>query len=78
MSTGSLLVGLAIALVTGAYLARPFRHSTSDPDVAIERWAALRGAQANAAYCTRCGHQAGPADRFCAACGQPLEKEGSP
>jgi ribosomal protein S27AE len=39
MSPGSLLIGLALALVVGAWLARPFRRA-ADPDRAIEYWVA--------------------------------------
>jgi len=39
MSPGSLLIGLALALVVGAWLARPFRRA-ADPDRAIECWVA--------------------------------------
>ena len=39
MSPGSLLIGLALALVVGAWLARPFRRA-ADPDWAIEYWVA--------------------------------------
>ncbi len=39
MSPGSLLIGLALALVVGAWLARPFRRA-ADPDRAIEHWVA--------------------------------------
>ena len=40
MSIGSILVGIALALVTGACLARPFRTATVDLDRAIETWVA--------------------------------------
>lgn len=84
MSFGSILIGLALAVVVGAWLARPFRRA-GDPDRAIEHWVA----QARAAhgeplatveerpgeeihFCPRCGRRVGPEDRFCARCGAPL------
>ncbi|MBC7228489.1 MAG: zinc ribbon domain-containing protein [Thermoflexales bacterium] len=87
MSFGSLLIGLALALIVGAWLARPFRRA-GDPDRAIEHWVA----QARAArreppaaaeaspeeeeirFCPRCGRRVGPEDRFCARCGAPLRR----
>ncbi|MGB9776208.1 MAG: zinc-ribbon domain-containing protein [Anaerolineae bacterium] len=39
MSIGSLLIGLALVLVVGAWLARPFRRA-ADPERAIEMWVA--------------------------------------
>lgn len=39
MSMGSLLVALSLALIVGAWLARPFRRA-ADPDRAIEYWVA--------------------------------------
>jgi hypothetical protein len=39
MSLGGILVGVALILVVGAYLARPFRTAT-DLDRAIEAWVA--------------------------------------
>lgn len=39
MSVGSLLVALSLALIVGAWLARPFRRA-ADPDRAIEHWVA--------------------------------------
>ena len=40
MSIGSVLIGIALALVVGAYLARPFRTATVDLDRAIKTWVA--------------------------------------
>ena len=40
MSVGSVLVGLALALVVGAYLARPFRTVALDLDRTIKTWVA--------------------------------------
>lgn len=38
MSIGSILVAVAVALVVGAYLARPFRRGRVNLDQAIETW----------------------------------------
>ena len=38
MSIGSILVGIALILGVGAYLARPFRRGRVDLDRAIETW----------------------------------------
>ncbi|MBN1954791.1 MAG: zinc ribbon domain-containing protein [Anaerolineae bacterium] len=84
MSIGSILVGVAFALVVGAYLARPFRRGRVDLDRAIETWVSqirmgeggeipAEGAAEEAAnHCSQCGHRVGPDDRFCAGCGKPL------
>jgi len=88
MSPGSLLIGLALALVVGAWLARPFRRAAA-PDRAIEYWVAraraVGGEPLGAAegrpepadevnFCPRCGRRVGPEDRFCARCGAPLPR----
>ncbi len=87
MSTGSILVALAMALVVGAYLLRPFRRQ-ADPDRTVEFWVARaragRRAEAMVAepseeevnFCPRCGRRVGPEDRFCARCGAPLRGGG--
>lgn len=79
MSIGSILVGVALVVGVGAYLARPFRQGRVDLDRAIETWASqvrVSGADKDAEeavnYCARCGRRAGPDDRFCAGCGRPL------
>ncbi len=88
MGIGSILVGVALALLVGAYLARPFRRPEADPDRAIEHWVAQARAAARAGgevepsppaveegpvnFCPRCGRRVGPDDRFCAGCGTPL------
>ena len=88
MGIGSILVGVALALLVGAYLARPFRRPEADPDRAIERWVAQARAAAQASgraelslpageeepvnFCPQCGRRVGPDDRFCAGCGTPL------
>ncbi len=85
MSFGSVLVGLALALVVGAWLARPFRRA-ADPHRAIEYWVTRARAASFAVrheaerstvqnevnFCPRCGRRVGPEDRFCARCGAPL------
>ncbi|HHS97850.1 MAG TPA: zinc ribbon domain-containing protein [Chloroflexi bacterium] len=85
MSVGSLLVGAALALMVGAYLARPFRRPEADLDRAIEQWVAQTYATLQSArppaptpsegpvnFCPQCGRRVGPDDRFCAGCGTPL------
>ncbi len=85
MSFGSVLIGLALALVVGAWLARPFRRAIN-LDRAVEHWVAQARAAARSQprseaegrsgeeiqFCPRCGRRAGPEDRFCARCGAPL------
>ena len=89
MSVGSLLVALSLALIVGAWLARPFRRA-ADPDRAIEYWVARVGVadrsrpQGEAErpsepaeevnFCPRCGRRVGPEDRFCVRCGAPLPR----
>lgn len=75
MSVGSILVGVALALIVGAYLARPFRRAEMDPDQTIAAWVAQVRAEMETedlAYCSRCGRRAGSDDRFCARCGARL------
>ena len=90
MSIGSILVGIALALVTGAYLARPFRTATVDLDQAIESWVAKvraegrkgggaeeqesEGTEEAINYCPKCGRRVGLDDHFCAGCGAPLRE----
>lgn len=38
MSTGSILIGLAITFITITYVARPFRRTQLDADRIIEQW----------------------------------------
>jgi membrane protease subunit (stomatin/prohibitin family) len=85
MGIGSVLVGIAVTMVVLAYLARPFRgaRANADLDQEIEAWVAQvrterekeqadTEAEARTACCPRCGHRAGPDDRFCARCGAQL------
>jgi uncharacterized OB-fold protein len=75
MSIGSILVGLALALVVAAYLARPFRAAYT-ADQVIETWVARVGNAADATMaCPRCGRLAGPTDSFCAGCGAQLQEQ---
>ena len=76
VSVGSVLVGIGIALVVAAYLARPFRvvRSGADLDRVVETWVGqVRATGDQARHCTQCGRRAGPDDRFCAGCGAPLD-----
>lgn len=80
MSIGSILVGVAFALIVGAYLARPFRRGRVDLDRVIETWVARArtageakdGVEEAVNYCPQCGRRVGPDDRFCAGCGRQL------
>lgn len=85
MGIGSVLVGIAMALIVGVYLARPFRavRGGTDSDDAIEMWVAQARAEGAAptlveedaepvSFCPQCGRRVGPDDRFCAGCGTPL------
>ena len=85
MGIGSILVGVAVALIVGAYLARPFRVAkvTTDLDQAIETWVAFvraEGAVPSPAekgleptnFCHQCGRRVVSDDRFCAGCGTLL------
>ena len=85
MGAGSVLIGVAIALVVGAYLARPFRKVAMDQDRVIEGWIAQVRAEGTDVrrteqsseqvnFCHQCGRRAGPDDRFCAGCGIPLRE----
>ena len=90
MSIGSVLVGVAVALVVGAYLARPFRvvsvNADANLDRDIEAWVAQarsRGTAISSAeaelepvnFCFECGRRVGSDDRFCAGCGTRLRGE---
>lgn len=78
MSAGAVLVAIAVAIVVGAYVARPFRGPFGRGDRAIERWVArarvrLRSERSDApAFCPECGRPVRPDDRFCSACGAQL------
>ncbi|MGI6209185.1 MAG: zinc-ribbon domain-containing protein [Anaerolineae bacterium] len=78
MSGGSLLVGAALALVSAAFVARPFRavRYGSDLEANLERWVAQARAErpVAAGYCHQCGHALDAGDRFCSACGTPVKE----
>jgi hypothetical protein len=77
---GSILVAIALALVVGAYLARPFRRVRINADRAIETWVAQARARVTgeeemeASYCPQCGCRVALDDLFCAKCGTRLEE----
>ncbi|HIE37727.1 MAG TPA: zinc ribbon domain-containing protein [Anaerolineae bacterium] len=89
MSVGAILVGAALTLLVGAYLARPFRRMRVEPDRAIEYWVAQvrerggrearaqgrRGVEGPVNFCPQCGRRVGPEDRFCAGCGTRLRED---
>jgi hypothetical protein len=90
MGIGSILVGIGVALIVVAYLARPFRRVSvpADVDQAIETWVAQvhtpkatreTGAMATEAdpinFCFQCGRRVGHGDRFCAGCGTQLSRD---
>lgn len=84
MSIGTVLVGIAVVLLVGAYLARPFRKGEADLDRAIESWVAQVRAEGrpkegepeagSVSYCPQCGRRVRPDDRFCSGCGTPLQE----
>lgn len=78
MSGGSLLVGAALALVSAAFVARPFRPPRgNDLDSTIQRWVSqVRSARSTAEprYCRQCGQALDADDRFCSACGTPVKE----
>ena len=91
MSTGSILVGIAITLMVGAYLARPFRIAAmgegANLDRDIETWIAQarsQGVETGSAeadtepvnFCFQCGRRVKPGDHFCPGCGTRLKREG--
>ena len=85
MGIGSVLVGIACALIVGAYLARPFRRPEADRDQVIEAWVARvresggaerrrsGGVEEAVNFCSQCGRRIGPDDRFCSGCGTRLQ-----
>ena len=90
MGLGSILAALALALVTAAYVTRPFarRPQTvgglrlADVDRVIESWVererALRRAKReadSASQCPECGASTSVGNRFCPKCGARLGKE---
>lgn len=91
MSIGSVLVGIAVVLIVGAYLARPFRTVTvgegANLDRDIEAWVAQArpreteigsvevDAEEPMNFCFQCGRRVVPGDRFCAGCGTQLMRE---
>ncbi len=90
MSIGSILIGVAVTLVVGAYLARPFRAAPegegANLDQDIETWVTQvrAGGMTTVStepdsepvnFCFECGRRVGPDDRFCPGCGTRLERE---
>jgi len=79
MTGGSLLAGAALAIVTVAYVARPFRAARrEDLGRSIERWVAevdlpqpVEGHDDR--YCRQCGQALPPDSRFCPNCGTPVK-----
>ena len=82
MSIGTVLVGIAVVLLVGTYLARPFRKGEAVLDRAIETWVAQVRAEGQpredepgtrcSSHCSQCGRPVHPGDRFCSGCGTPL------
>ena len=89
MEIGSLLVGVAVTLVVGACLARPFRRAWMGAglDRVIDAWVAQVRAEwkqqatgsmrvrGRSVRCQVCGRPAAPHERTCAACGASLDGE---
>ena len=86
MTGASILIGAALALVTAAFLARPFRAARNqDLTRSIERWvgearsghsaavAVADPASDVARFCRQCGRSLAPDSRFCSGCGTPVE-----
>ncbi len=81
MEIGAILIGIALTVIVGAYLARPFRAGNVDDQV-IETWVSrarnesgdVPGSEESAAvnFCPQCGRRVAPDDRFCAGCGRQL------
>jgi hypothetical protein len=91
MGIGSVLVGIGVALIVGAYLARPFRKvsAPADVDQTIETWVAqVRAVEATSGtdlpardatpvnFCPQCGRRVSHDDRFCSGCGRQLSRDG--
>jgi len=88
MEIGSLLVGMAVTLVVGACLARPFRRARTGAglDRMIDAWVAqVRAewkrapavgprAKGRAVHCRVCGRLTRPHERVCTACGASLDE----
>lgn len=83
MSLGAIFVGIAVAVVTIAYIARPFRAAAmhtpaSDVDRLIETWVrAIADVSSSTTrtginFCPQCGRQVAPDHRFCPGCGKRL------
>ena len=82
MSLEAILMGLAIAVATIAYIARPFRAAARavapDVDQLIEAWVrsiapdSSSTARAEVEFCPQCGRQIAPEHRFCPNCGERL------
>lgn len=77
MSTGSILIAAALALIVGAYVARPLRASGREGnlDRTIEAWVArVREEKSDTMeYCSQCGRRLGPDDHFCPGCGVRID-----
>lgn len=79
MSIGSILIGLSLALVVGAWLARPFRRA-ADPDRAVEYWVAQARAARSGPFVVRHEAERSAVDadegiHFCPRCGRPVGPE---
>ena len=80
MTIGTLLIGLAVAILAVSYVARPFqRGHPVDLDQAIDRWVTQTRAQLSAegddapvSFCPQCGRDVDPEHRFCPDCGTKL------
>jgi hypothetical protein len=80
MALGSVLVGMAVAIVVGAYIARPLRGRSKSGDQAIEAWVGRArpvesSPSVRARFCHSCGHEVEPGDRFCSSCGTQLRED---
>ncbi len=79
MDIGTLLLMLAIATLTIAYILQPlFTKAKPQRDELIDHWlrqaSAAGSAETENKVCPQCGQLVHAGDRFCAACGTKLEE----
>lgn len=83
MSVGSILFGIAVLAVVGAYVARPFRWATGvDVDHAVESWVAqlrrdekTQGAMAEKSSEPVEGETDGQTVNYCPQCGRRVSSD---
>ncbi len=76
MDTGAVLIGIAAAIITAAYISAPLRQrdagAVSELDAVIEKWItqASKGKDIKTAAPTKTS-----AERFCNHCGRPIQPD---